>query len=100
MDKKEKVNDSDQNSFLVMLMENMKQGLQSQIADMMTEMCAALPQLVKEQLTRQTAPQPQQQYPTHLHYPLHQYPPLNQNQVPANLIQVPNFRPQFPGSSY
>ena len=87
--KRQKVeDDSDPNSFLVMLMENMKEGLQSQIAVMRTEMLATLPQLVKEQMNRQSAPQ--QQYMSQMQCPMPQYPP----------VPVPNFLTQYPGCSY
>ena len=88
--------DQDQNSFLFMLMENMKEGLQSQIAVMRTEMLATLPQLVREQMNRQPAPQQQQQFLPQMIQCL----PLNQNPIPANLLQAPAFQPPFPGFSY
>lgn len=96
---KQKSNDSDQNSFLVRYMENMKQGIQDQIAEMRTEVLATLPQLVNDQLTRQAALQPQQLFP--MQFPLSQQPPNNQNllQFPTNRLQFANFQPQFPGSS-
>ena len=101
MPKRQKIFDRDQdpNSFLYMLMENMKEGLQTQIAVMRTEMLATLPQLVKEQMNRQSAPS-QQQFIPHMQGPMIQCPPQNQNPIPANLLQAPVFQPPFPGFSY
>ena len=90
--------EQDPNSFLFMLMENMKEGLQSQIAVMRTEMLATLPQLVREQMNRQSAPQ--QQFVPQLQGQMLQCPPLNQNPIPANLLHAPAFQPPFPGFSY
>ena len=98
--KKQKAADreEDPNSFLYMLMENMKEGLQSQIAVMRTEMLATLPQLVREQMNRQSASH--QQFIPQMQGQMLQCPPLNQNPIPASLLQAPVFQPQFPGFSY
>ena len=91
---KEKADDHDQNSFLEMYLENIKEGFQTQIAVLRTELLTTLPQLVREQMNRQVPVQPQ--HPMTMQrqqYPFQQYPPRSQSQIPA---QAPTSQPQFP----
>jgi hypothetical protein len=94
---KEKADDHDQNSFLEMYLENIKEGFQTQIAVLRTELLTTLPQLVREQMNRQVTVQPQHPMTMQMQqYPFQQYPPRTQSQIPANLAQAPTSQPQFP----